>query len=525
MFLSLLLVLVLALVASLALTPMVRALALRCQLVDRPSKDLKLHQRAVPLGGGLAVFAAALLAVLVAALLPGSTLAELQAVGGDLVGLAFASVIIVLVGLADDRFTLRGRQKLAGQLVAITVLINMGLSIRGIEILGLNADLGLLAIPFTVFWLLGAINAVNLLDGADGFATTVGIVISAALATLAALQGHPGIALVAIALTGALVGFLVYNFPPAKIFLGDTGSMLIGLVVGVLAIRGALKGPATVALAAPLAVLTIPILDSVIAVLRRWLTGRSLYVPDRGHLHHNLQRRGLGPRGLLIGISLLCAITAGGALVSIALKNELCAVASAGTVVAALVLSRVFGFSELTMVTQRAFGFGSSLLTSTCGSSEMIRQETVCLQGSRNWEELWTTLTDFAERHGLSRLRLDLNVPWMHEGFYARWQRGEDSQEAHLWLTRLPLLSGGRVMGRLELAGRANRETAARLELLSQLLVELQPCVDRLAGEVPSDERGAQLQTWQQRNPREDSHVDALDYPPVSAEPPASVEP
>ena len=98
--------------------------------------------------------------------------------------------------------------------------------------------------------------------------------------------------------------------------------MLIGLVVGVLAIRTSLKGPATVALAAPLAVLTIPILDSAVALLRRWLTGRSVYASDRGHLHHNLQRQGLGPRALLVGISLLCAATAAGALISVGMQTN-----------------------------------------------------------------------------------------------------------------------------------------------------------------------------------------------------------
>jgi len=486
---SLFVVLVIALVVSLALTPIACALARRYQLVDRPSTELKLHETMVPLGGGVAVFLATLLAVTVVALLPGSAGASLQASAADLASLALASLIIVAVGLIDDRHSLRGRQKLAGQLIAISVFIITGLSIREIEIFGLNIDLGLLAVPFTVFWLLGAINAVNLLDGADGFATTIGIVISAALATMAAWQGQLAASIVAIALTGALVGFLVFNFPPARIYLGDAGSMLIGLVIGVLAIRSSLKGPATVALAAPLAVLTIPILDSAGAVARRWFTGRSLYIGDRGHLHHTLQRRGLSPRALLVGISLLCAVTAIGALASVAMKNELCAVASAATVVGALIISKVFGFSELVLVTQRALGFGTSLVASM-RNDRGIREETVRLQGSRNWDELWSALTDFAITHDLSLVRLDLNVAWLHEGYHAVRHRNEDEEATDRWLVHLPLLANGRLLGRLEMAGHISNGVAhPLLALVAELLESLQPCLDRLAEELPSGEK------------------------------------
>jgi UDP-GlcNAc:undecaprenyl-phosphate GlcNAc-1-phosphate transferase len=487
MVIPLIVVLIIALVVSLALTPVMSVLARRYHLVDRPSADRKLHQTVVPLGGGVAVFIAALVAVTVAALLPGSAGAALQSSVADLVSLALASAIIVAVGLTDDRHTLRGRQKLAGQLLAIGVLIFAGLSIREIQILGLQIDLGLLAVPFTVFWLLGAINAVNLLDGADGFATTIGIVISAALATMAALQGQLAASMVAIALTGALLGFLVFNFPPARIFLGDAGSMLIGLVIGVLAIRSSLKGPATVALAAPLALLTIPILDSAGAVLRRWLTGRSIYIGDRGHLHHTMQRRGLGPRGLLVGISLLCAVTAAGALVSVAMKNELCAVISAATVVGALIISRVFGFNELVLVTRRALGFGSSLVGSTRDRNR-IRHETARLQGSRNWDELWSALTDFAVTHDLSLVRLDLNVAWLHEGYHAVWDRNEDQEASDRWLVHLPLHADGRLLGRLEIAGHAPHSAVhPLLALLAELLESLQPCMDLLSEDLPGE--------------------------------------
>ena len=196
--------------------------------------------------------------------------------------------VIVVVGLVDDRIKLRGRLKLIGQFAAALVLVAGGLVIQRIGIFGQQIDLGLLSIPFTLFWLVGAVNAVNLLDGIDGLATMLGFILVATIAGMAALVGQTQVFVIAVVFAGSLLGFLRYNFPPATIFLGDAGSMLIGLVVGALAISGSLKGPGTVLLAAPLAVWTIPIFDSVAAILRRKLSGRSIYTTDRGHIHHRL---------------------------------------------------------------------------------------------------------------------------------------------------------------------------------------------------------------------------------------------
>src|SRR5262249_13889999 len=150
-----------------------------------------------------------------------------------------------------------------------------------------------------------------------------------ALGAMAALQGQWAAAAVAAILAGALLGFLFYNFPPASVFLGDCGSMLIGLAVGVLAIRSSLKAPATVALAAPTALLILPIFDTTAAILRRKLTGRSLYTTDRGHLHHCLLRSGLSNRRALLAVAGLCLVTAVGALASLAWNNEALALLSA----------------------------------------------------------------------------------------------------------------------------------------------------------------------------------------------------
>src|SRR5262249_21870350 len=146
-------------------------------------------------------------------------------------------------------------------------------------------------IAFTLIWLMGSMNAMNMLDGMDGLASTVGLVTSLILAGMAWITNHPALGLIMTALAGALAGFLVYNLPPARIYLGDSGSMLIGLLVGAVAIRGSFKAPATAALLAPLAVLTIPIFDGMAAVIRRRLSRWSVFLPERGPVHPFLSPR------------------------------------------------------------------------------------------------------------------------------------------------------------------------------------------------------------------------------------------
>ena len=263
-----------------------------------------------------------------------------------------AACVICLLGLVDDTMQLRGRQKLVGQILAAGILVAGGLDIERIKFFGWTLELGFLATPFSILWLVAAINALNLIDGADGLATSVGLVLSVALAGMALLADHPTDAVLAMALVGALAGFLVYNLPPASIFLGDAGSMLIGLILGALAIRSSLKGPATVALAAPTAIWAIPALDVAMAILRRKLTGRSIYTTDRGHLHHHLLKRGYGGLGTIAFIGGLCGCTALGAVVSVYQKNEMLAIGSVLAVGGILVATRVFGHQECLLLVQ-----------------------------------------------------------------------------------------------------------------------------------------------------------------------------
>ncbi len=258
-------------VAALLLTPIVRSTAIRCGIVDRPDPRRKLHVRIVARAGGVAVLLAMLTGCALALVAYARPLGMAHIF--PFAGITLAMLGICGLGLADDIWTLRGRQKLLGQILLALGLTSTGFVVNSIRIFGFDIQLGLAAIPLTVVWLLATTNALNLIDGSDGLCSTVGAIVTGALGIMAHLGGNEAEACVAFAMSGALVGFLVFNFPPASIFLGDSGSLLVGMISGALALRCAMKGPTTVALIAPMAILIVPLFDSAMAIVRRKLTG------------------------------------------------------------------------------------------------------------------------------------------------------------------------------------------------------------------------------------------------------------
>jgi UDP-GlcNAc:undecaprenyl-phosphate GlcNAc-1-phosphate transferase len=471
---------------SFALTFIIRRIAPRIGLVDRPDDFRKLHKNTTPLGGGLAVFLASAGMIVAVGTVPNPLHDEIQTDAVGLWPLLAAALVIVAVGVLDDLVGLRGRQKFLGQVAAASILAAGGLSIDRIQVFGIPVELGLLGFVFTLFWLLGAINAVNLLDGMDGFATVLGIILSAATALIAALSGHAGVAILAVVFAGSLAGFLWWNLPPASIFLGDAGSMLIGLTVGTLAIAGSMKGPGTVLLAAPLAVWTIPVLDSAAAVLRRRLTGRSIYTTDRGHLHHRLLDRFASNRGVLAVVALLCLATATGALLSLFYRNDLVAMITSGAVVAVIVATGVFGRAECRLLLSSLRRGCLSLVQPNARNGSNGHQASIRLQGSRHWEVLWETLVESGEKLRLSEIRFDVNMPAMREGFHASWKRdNRDHPEERLWSLGVPLVSEGKVIGRVAIVGEADSAPLGdRLDQVVEMLDGVEGLLDVVGQEA-----------------------------------------
>ncbi len=490
LILPLVTVFLVACLASLVLSGLVRKVAPRLGLTDCPDGHRKLHGHAMPLGGGVAIFLTLVGTVSALYFFPNPFQETLHDKLAHLPFLLAAGAVIVAVGLFDDRFGLRGRQKLAGQIVAASILILGGLQIRAIGVFGFEPfDLGLFAVPVTLFWLLGAINALNLLDGIDGLATMVGIILAFTIAVMALLVGRVEVAVVGIAFAGSLVGFIRYNFPPASVFLGDTGSMLIGLVVGALAIQGSLKGPGTVLLAAPLAVWAIPIFDVVIAILRRRLTGRSIYVSDHGHLHHRLLGLLGSNRKVLALVAAACCLTSTAALLGVCLNNDLIALLACTAVVVIFIATGLFGRIEVLLLGSRLGQMGKSLVPSFSFKENGARETMVRLQGSGEWDVLFETLTESADRFGLHEIHLNVSSPILREDYHASWVRanGEKDRQRR-WQMELPLLVADHPVGVLKVAGdRCEESSCSNIQEFLDMVKPLEKELSVLSeGDVPA---------------------------------------
>jgi UDP-GlcNAc:undecaprenyl-phosphate GlcNAc-1-phosphate transferase len=482
----------LSITASLLFVPAVRKFAHRFGIVDRPDQERKLHKRPVALGGGLAVFLALIAAFVGTVWIDRAFFdTSLGVVDGKWLVLFGAAAAILLVGLIDDAWILRGRQKLLLQCLIIAALVGSGTLITQISVLGLNIPLGTLAFPVTVVWLLVSVNALNLIDGADGVATTVGCVICAGLGFLSLRGDIPLSAVVAFALAGALLGFLVFNRPPATIYLGDAGSMMIGLCVGVLAIWSNVK-ESTVLASAPVAILAIPLFDSTAAVLRRWLTGRSLYTTDRAHLHHLLQEK-FGPVKMLLFVAGLCITTTTLSVLSVIYQQPWLAAFGVLLALALLIFTRSFGHAEFRLLVGTASQFARTFATDPRKCDTEKRQQRVPLQGVGKWDTIWEPLIEFARIHDLAKVKNDLNLAWLHEGYHASWQSVRLPDKAFQLSVCVPLFTrrgpnADQVhIGLLQIIASANDPTVyQRIADFSERLADLGPEIDSIVAKLES---------------------------------------
>jgi UDP-GlcNAc:undecaprenyl-phosphate GlcNAc-1-phosphate transferase len=410
--------------------------------------------------------------------------------------------------------------------------------IKQVNLLGFDINLGILAFPVTVIWLLLAINALNLIDGADGMATTAGSVISAGLGMVALYNGSSLSAVIAFALAASLLGFLVFNRPPASIYLGDAGSMTIGLFVGVLAVWSSVK-ESTILSSAPVAILAIPLFDSGAAILRRWLTGRSLYTTDRAHLHHLLLEKH-GPVRMLLVVAGLCIITTSLAVMSVVWNRPLMAVLGVFLVIGVLVLTRSFGHAEARLLAGKAVHFIRSFATHPVDSPSETHHRRVALQGVERWDSVWEPLVEFAEAHGLAQVKIDLNLAWLHEGYHANWQNVRMPEKPLQLQVSLPLFAVRRSdlsrvpIGRLEVISSAHdpgvhERIAALSDLLADLAIETNRIVERLErdkGKKRWDVQGIQLDEPNRSNSRrEDVSGVPVESAKVTSTPSASYVP
>jgi UDP-GlcNAc:undecaprenyl-phosphate GlcNAc-1-phosphate transferase len=274
-----------ALVATAALTPLTVRFARRVGAIDR-SRGRGLAPGGTPLLGGLAIFAGGAIAGVL--MLSGSE---------ELHGILAAAAVITVVGAIDDRWELSAAWKLAGQIAAATIAVRAGVSVDNVTIPFVGPlDFGDAGAPLTVLGLVVVMNVVNLSDGVDGLAAGVCALSAAALAVIAFDLQRNSAGVLAAIVAGAALGFLIYNFHPASVYMGDCGSNLLGLMLGCIAVLGSVKTNAVLALIFPLIVLAVPFLDTTFVVLKRMKYHRPVYAADTEHFHHRMDRIGFSTR-------------------------------------------------------------------------------------------------------------------------------------------------------------------------------------------------------------------------------------
>lgn len=340
-----------ALIVSLAVTPVIRRLAVAIKAFDQPC-ERSVHRHPVPFLGGLAVFAAFVAAM---GMGPGFANREVQ-------GIVAGAALILFFGILDDYFAFSPKVKLIGQTGAAGLLVAFGVRIDYVtDPFGSGLlYLGTWAVPITILWVVAVINVINLIDGLDGLAAGVSAVVAGTLVFSALQSDIPLGAVVpmAAALAGGAIGFLPYNFNPARIFLGDAGSMFLGFVIAAISVEGSLKGPAVMTLAVSTLAMGLPILDTFLAIVRRWRLGRPIGQPDREHIHHRLLQLGFSQRKAVAVMYLVSAWLGIGALAVTSVKIWLAvAIVSFAGVTLAYIAWRIGMFGAAAPVRHRRLRF------------------------------------------------------------------------------------------------------------------------------------------------------------------------
>lgn len=316
------------LVVASALTPAVQWMAIRFRVLAHPG-GRHIHHTPVPRLGGIAIYVAFVVAVIVGLPLEHAVRVTLEShrvvvevpyapeFDRPIFGLLLGATVITVLGIIDDTRGVSPLEKLFGQVIAAVVPLPFGI---GMDVLtnplGGMLFLGPFGLALTVAWLVALANVMNLIDGIDGLAAGIATIAGGTVLIASYQRGDMATAMLAAALIGSTLGFLPYNYNPARIFLGDTGSMLLGYLLGGLSVLGAYKSYTALSLLVPLAALGVPVLDTALAITRRWRTRRPIFQADTEHLHHRLLQRGLSQRQTTLVLYLVTGILGVGALLA-----------------------------------------------------------------------------------------------------------------------------------------------------------------------------------------------------------------
>ncbi len=397
-----------SLILAAGITPVLIWFARKLNVVDGPNAR-KVHSKPVPRIGGAAIFLSTVIpAVLVLAM--GLTGQIRQDVKMRLIVLLAAGAFIFLVGLLDDMRGVRAKYKLLAQIAAAAALSAAGIRIETISVPNLFVlDFGWLSYPVTVFWVVAVTNAVNLIDGLDGLAAGISAITCAAIAVFAFYHNQMVMCVLMLGLLGSLTGFLFYNFSPARIFMGDCGSMFLGFILASSSVMCAIKSGTIVSLALPAIALGLPIFDTFFSMLRRYLDRWGIMSPDRSHVHHRLLDMGLRQRHVVLTMYLVTILVAGFGMFMMISRGAGTIVIFASEIILLVLFFRAVGAIRLREVVAR-FKYHKFILKEAQKDIGIFEDTHLKFRKSVFFNQWWRAITDAAEKDGFLELSLRVTV-------------------------------------------------------------------------------------------------------------------
>ena len=394
-------------VLTLMITPLIISLARAFRLYDTPDAR-KVHASAIPRIGGIAIFASTIALVISVLFLDNHIGETFRSIQKSYITLLIAAALVFVVGLIDDLYGVRAYHKLIAQITAAMILCLVGIRIESVNFANFfTIDFGWLSFPITICWIIAITNAINLIDGLDGLAAGISAIACGVLAIFAINNEQHVMAILMLSLFGSLSGFLFFNFNPARIFMGDSGSMFLGFIIASSSVMCTMKSGTLIAITMPALALGLPIVDMIVCVIRRYIGRWGIMSADRGHLHHRMLDMGLRHRHIVIGMYLITALTAGFGLFMMVTYT-------AGTIIIFFSITILLAvlFHAVGAVRPREFiaKIKTNLKISRQAKAQVnIFQNTFLMfNKAASFRELWQAISNACEKMEFSELALSL---------------------------------------------------------------------------------------------------------------------
>ena len=482
-----------SLVLALAATPVVIRVARRLGIARVPGAR-HMHTQPISHIGGVAIFLSATLAALAALYLSKLLTSAATPVLAQLRTLLLAAGFMFAVGLIDDVTTtgLRAKTKFAAQIAAAVLVCAEGMRIQSVVVTeSLTLNFGWFSWPLTILWLVGLTNAVNLIDGLDGLAAGICAIACGVMAVLAAAAGDLAAVILMLALLGSISGFLVFNFNPAKIFMGDCGSMFLGFTIASVGVYNSVRSSTLVALALPALALGIPIFDTLFSMLRRFLERRSIFAADRGHLHHRLIDSGLTQRQAVVTIYAVTLLAAGLGMLMMVVRPGQALIVLFCLLLLLLSVFHVIGSVRPAYIVA-AFRKRRTIIHREKQERKSFEEAILYFRRAGTFEQWWQAISTAADKMDFWTVDLPLTnrdgtrraLTWRHNG------QDPDPGPGGLVQVHMPVRdrrSGSLLHMKIELYRNGSLESAGRRVALFTRLIEEHDIVS-----LPPDGRGAQ---------------------------------